>query len=109
VIAEALRDKALAERLVEISAPFERRLTTLIKAGQASGDFDAALEPKRAMRVILGALDGLCLRANVHGDSGAVVAADVRTLLQRLLQPEARTYVSGARRIKRAAGKETVV
>jgi AcrR family transcriptional regulator len=95
VMAEVLRDPDLGERLKEISAPFEKRLVATIRAGQAKGEFDCSIEARRATRLILGAIDGICLRANARGET-SFVAADARALLERLLKPASGAYVSAA-------------
>jgi AcrR family transcriptional regulator len=115
VIAESLRDPAFAARLVTVTAPFEDRLADMIKTAQAAGELDAGIDAARAVRIVLAALDGLCMRAVVRGDSGDVLEGDVRALLERLLKPglEARGVIqhpSAPRRsVRRSAGKETAV
>jgi AcrR family transcriptional regulator len=111
VMAESLRDRAFAARLVNVSAPFEKRLVAAIKAGQAAGEFDRGLDARRAVRIILGALDGVCLRASLRREGGATIAGDLRALLNRLLKPQLDARRAAAHRAggnpRKRAGKET--
>lgn len=111
VIAESLRDPAFATRLLEVSAPFEKRLVATIKAGQAAGEFERTVDARRAVRIILGSLDGMCLRSTLRREDGATIAADVRALLNSLLKPrlDARAAAAHPARkpARKNAGKET--
>jgi TetR/AcrR family transcriptional repressor of uid operon len=116
VIAESLRDPAFAARLVTVTAPFEDRLAGMIRAAQGASELDAGIDARRAVRIILAAIDGLCMRAVVRGDSGEVLEGDVRTLLERLLKPVAEAPIvvvhrpgAARRSVRRSATKETAV
>jgi TetR/AcrR family transcriptional regulator, repressor for uid operon len=115
VMAESLRDREFAARLRAASAPFEKRLEAIIRTGQAAGEIDATLEASALVRLLLGALDGLCLRASMRGVDGAGVMGDVRVLLERLLKPNFDVHPTaaharpGRKSARRSAPKETIV
>ena len=108
VMSEALRDRAFAQRLVTAATPFHEHLAAMISSGQESGAFDPELDPKAAARIVMGLLDGLCLRAAVRGDSGTAIASDVRVVLERLLEraPEGRRALPKS--VRKGAQKETI-
>jgi hypothetical protein len=63
------------------------------------------------VRIILGALDGVCLRASLRREGGATIAGDLRALLNRLLKPQLDARRAAAHRAggnpRKRAGKET--
>jgi AcrR family transcriptional regulator len=88
VMAEALRDPALAQRLRAGVEPMKARLLQVIREGQAAGALDPDLDPERAARLIFGAVDGVCMRALLGGGAeSALIGADLREVLTRLLRP----------------------
>jgi AcrR family transcriptional regulator len=68
VIAEAMRDPALAQRFVEIAKPTQARLAQLIADAQAKGEVDPTLNPQQTAHVLTSAIDGLGLRLAILRD-----------------------------------------
>lgn len=90
IVAEAMRNPELAKLLRDGGAPFRARIVETIAECQARGDFDRSLDPEQAARVILGGLDGLCMRVVMCGEGERrQIGADVRELLRRVLLPVA--------------------
>lgn len=90
ILAEALRDPDLAARMRAGVAPMHALLAQLIRQSQARGEFDPSLEPMRAARWVLGAVDGVCMRAVMsRREDNVAIGDDLRALLVRLLAPRA--------------------
>lgn len=88
ILAEALRDPDLGARMRTNVAPMHALLARLIAEAQARGEFDPSLEPVRAARWVLGAVDGVCMRAVMtRREDNAAIGEDLRALLVRLLAP----------------------
>jgi AcrR family transcriptional regulator len=101
ILAEALRDPDLAARMRAGVAPMHALLAQLIRQSQARGEFDPSLEPTRAARWVLGAVDGVCMRAVMsRREDNVAVGDDLRALLVRLLAPRAVETVKPVKRLR---------
>lgn len=93
VLAQAVRDQAFGRMLAEYTAPVCEALQGAIRAAQASGEVAPCVEPERASRLIMAALDGVGLhRLLFEQDAGDSVDArrpleDLRVLFEALLAP----------------------
>jgi AcrR family transcriptional regulator len=101
ILAEALRDPDLASRMRAGVAPMHALLEKLIAESQARGEFDPTLEPTRAARWVLGAVDGVCMRAVMcRREESAAIGEDLRALLLRLLAPRVEASSRPVRRLR---------
>lgn len=108
VLAEAVRDRAFGLMLAEHAAPVCEALQNAIRASQASGEVAVQVEPERAARLILAALDGVGLHRllfdQAAGESldGERPLKDLRVLFEALLPP-GRALAQGGRLAERWA------
>jgi AcrR family transcriptional regulator len=105
IMAETLRDPELATRMRAGYAPMHALLVELIIDGQARGSFDTSLDPQRAARWVIGAVDGITMRCVMQPQAQArAMSEELRALLLRLLAPPG----GAAGKPTRALRKETV-
>jgi TetR/AcrR family transcriptional regulator, repressor for uid operon len=101
VLAEAMRDPALAQRFAGRILDMQERLARAIAAGQRRGSVERGVDPNTAARLVTLMIDGLVLRAAVVGaDGGEELAETFRTFVERVLKP---TPAASPRRTTRAA------
>lgn len=101
VLAEAMRDPALAKRFAERILEMQERLAHAIAAGQRHGSVERSIDPETAARLVTLMIDGLVLRAAVVGvEGGEQLAEDFRTFVERVLKP---AQASSPRKAERAS------
>ncbi|KAF0186721.1 MAG: TetR/AcrR family transcriptional regulator [Hyphomonadaceae bacterium] len=88
VLAEAMRDPALAKRFAGRILEMQERLARAIAAGQRRGSVERSVDPDTAARLVTLMIDGLVLRAAIVGaEGGEQLAAAFRTFVERVLKP----------------------
>lgn len=88
VLAEAMRDPALAKRFAGRVCEMQERLAGAIAAGQRRGSVEREVDPETAARLVTLMIDGLVLRAAIVGaDGGEQLAEAFRTFVERVLKP----------------------
>jgi TetR/AcrR family transcriptional regulator, repressor for uid operon len=88
VLAEAMRDPALAKRFAEHVLDMQVRLARAIAAGQRHGSVERSIDPETAARLVTLLIDGLVLRAAVVGaDGGEELTETFRIFVERVLKP----------------------
>lgn len=88
VLAEAMRDPALAKRFASHMLDKQICLARAIAAGQRRGSVEHSIDPDTAARLVTLMIDGLVLRAAVVGvEGGAQLVDSFRTFVERVLKP----------------------
>lgn len=88
VMAECLRDPALAATMARASAHAEALLAGALKDAQRAGKIASDVDPSMAASILLGAMEGIGLRQAFRDDPDATSAAvQFRSLCQRYLKP----------------------
>lgn len=88
VLAEAMRDPALAKRFAAHLVDMQARLARAIAAGQRRGSVERGVDPETAARLVTLMIDGLVLRAAVVGAGGGEELTETfRTFVVRVLKP----------------------
>lgn len=88
VLAEAGRDKALAERLTAIELDVRTQIVRVIGAAEAQSGVRCGTDPEVIGRVLMATVDGLGLRLALKAEPDTDRALnDVRALLVALLHP----------------------
>lgn len=89
IIAEAIRDEAIADALRGANDHGVKKFIQVIVAAQGRGEIDATLDPEIAANTLLGALEGIALRRALlrQSDSDAALS-QFRALAERYLKPQ---------------------
>jgi AcrR family transcriptional regulator len=91
VLAEAVRDAPFGQKLAQQTAPVQEALEAAIAQAQMRGEASLQLQPARAARLILAALDGVGLHrllfAGPDAPSDGEALQDLRLMFEALLQP----------------------
>jgi AcrR family transcriptional regulator len=88
VMSECLRDEALAAPLIKVTQRSASHCVDFIKAGQARGEIDRALDPIMATNTLFAAIEGIGLRRAFMRDTDTDAAvAQFRSLAERYLSP----------------------
>ncbi len=88
VLAEAMRDPALAARFAEHVRQMQERLAGAIAAGQRRGSVERNVDPETAARLVTLMIDGLVLRAAIVGAQGGEQLAEAfHTFVRCVLRP----------------------
>lgn len=88
VMAECLRDPALAATMARASSHAEALLAGALKDAQRAGKIASDVDPSMAASILLGAMEGIGLRQAFRDDPDATSASvQFRSLCQRYLKP----------------------
>lgn len=90
--AEIFAEAARNPRVRDVAARYERRVTNalaaVLRAGQAAGQIDPALDPDAAAALLVALVDGLSSRAVLLvNEEPAALPTLVRATIERLLRP----------------------
>lgn len=88
VLAEAARDRDIAQRVSVGAAALQDKLTTAVAAAQARGEVATDISAPQAARLIAAAIDGVGLRAVLRDDDPTDALKDFSTMVSRLLRPD---------------------
>lgn len=88
VMAEAIRDPALARRCIEAQSPFKARLTELVDQARRDGRVGTGVDPEQAARVVVAMIDGFGLHLSIGARDLDAVLADFRAVLAAYLRAE---------------------
>ncbi len=106
VIAETMRDGAMARRFAEHEVTMRAKLSLAISTAQRRGRVALGVTPEQAARIVVLMLDGLVLRAASRGAADArPLVNDFRTVMQRLF--DVTPAASTARRKLATVSKES--
>lgn len=87
--AEAMRNPRVAEVVRREDEEIVSGLVELVRRGQAAGQFDAALDPRRAAEALVALADGLSWRKFLRPQVDMTTYEDtVRLVLERFLRPK---------------------
>lgn len=88
IIAECIRDDAIAEALHAIASRGTQYCVEAIKTGQARGEIDRTLDPVLAANTLFATIEGIGLRrAFLRETNTDAAVAQFRALAQRFLSP----------------------
>jgi AcrR family transcriptional regulator len=97
VLAEAMRDRAVADRFAEREVLVRESLARAIRAAQRRGALSPRLAPEQAAGIVILMLDGLVLRAAAVGAARArPLVDDFRVAMAHLFAPGAPSRLSVA-------------
>jgi AcrR family transcriptional regulator len=84
VLAEAGRDRVLAEHIIATEAALRQRLSDTITIAQKRGEIAAHLDPRQVARIALAMIDGIGIRLTLARQSDLTQAsADFALLIER--------------------------
>jgi TetR/AcrR family transcriptional regulator, repressor for uid operon len=88
VLAEAGRDRVLAEHIIATDAALRQRLAAAIATAQKRGEIDARLDPVQVARTALAIMDGIGIRLSLtRSPDLAQASADFAFLIGRAFAP----------------------
>ena len=88
ILAEGIRDDAVAAPLRTIDTQSVKIFTRAIQAAQARGEIDATLDPEKTADILFAALEGIGLRRAFRRETDVEAAlSQFRALAQRYLEP----------------------
>jgi AcrR family transcriptional regulator len=104
VMAEAVRDPTLGALLRQDFQSCRKPLQGAIAAARAKGEIDPAIDPARAARLVMAAIDGIGMHLVVKRGDINEAAQDFRALVNSILRPVASGPPQRAAHITKALG-----